>query len=152
MKPELQVNDADVKRVTQWIESIGVDKRQLWNTMEPVIREQMNREFSDENPNRWKALSPHYLQEKLAAGFPATIGVRTGNLKRAATDAAIVEKREEFMVYTINPGMDKSDEGPYFEDFHAKRKIFRHTTPYINKVYHEAAERWIKTDIDKGAV
>jgi phage gpG-like protein len=148
----IDVNDRDLQQVVKWIDSIGSNKKKLWKQMIPVMREQVSKEFSDANPNEWKALKPSYVQWKMDQGYPATIGVRTGNLKDAATTNALTTYTDEYLVYQINSNMATAAEGfNYFLDFNRKRKIFKHTERYMNSLYRQSAESWLNADISKGA-
>lgn len=45
-----------------------------------AIRERSVTKQADPSGNPWKRLSPRYLRRKLRQGYPATIGVRTGEM------------------------------------------------------------------------
>jgi hypothetical protein len=140
-KFDIEINQSDVDRTFKWIETRGNNTTKLWKAVTPIMRKQVEREFSDENPNRWKALSPRYLQEKLEAGYPATVGVRTGLLKRCATDKANIVYRKDYMLYSIGSQQER------FSDFNAKRKIFKHSQRYMQAMYKQVAQKWINEEV-----
>ncbi len=145
---KINVDELDVKRVFSWIMDASSNTRVLWNTVEPLMKMQVSRQFSDENPNNWKPLKQSYLDWKVSQGYPKTIGVRKGYLKEAATDKAIISKERNHMTYSINTDIAVQAEGyDYFSKFHKQRKIFKHTTRYMNKLYYEAAESWINNSL-----
>ncbi len=150
MKAQFQVNQSDINHIFSWIKATGERTSGLWERVEPMMKEQVRREFSDENPNNWRALSPKYLQWKMEQGYPATIGVRKGFLKMAATDRAVIKKGKDYFLYSVNMGIASQVEGfDYFSDFNRKRKIFKHTQRYMNTAYANAVEQWINQGIEE---
>ncbi len=140
----VKINIDDVNSVFGWIMKAGTDVDALWDRVIPVMKTEVAREFSDENPNKWKALSPLYKKWKMEQGYPEIIGVRTGTLKRAATAGAIIVRSPERLEYTIDTGPAVQQEGfNYFSDFDEKRKIFKHTRNVMSKHYREAAQKWM---------
>ena len=134
---------ADFTPTLEWLEKIkrGVgDARPLWVAMQPKVIEWIKQEFTDSNPNKWKKLSPKYLEWKLKNNFPATIGILTGDMLKAASDNAIVEMTERHMSVEVNQA-----EAPHSVFFHfgtkkmPARGIYKRTRLVIDS--------WLRDDI-----
>lgn len=141
MAAKLQVSQTDIDKVCGWISGIGQNTRDLWNKVVPVIKEAATLELSDANPNRWKPLSQKYLLWKKSKGYPSTIGVRTGFLKESTLEHPDIVYADKSMEYRV------VDSKGYFQFFHARRPLFKHTTNYIGEMYASAVRQWINSDI-----
>lgn len=117
------------------------DLRDVWNKIEPDVKDSIKFEFSKANPNKWSSLKPEYKAWKARKGYPITIGVMTGALKSAASDNAKIKKKRKEFLLTVNPnvaGYKGKKVGAYAHYFDSKRPMFGHTKNFINKIYKEA--------------
>lgn len=78
------------KQLSAFIAGIGdkvKDLSPIWNDVDAILRKHVKTRFSTRGGGRepWPPLSPSTLAAKKKAGYPATILVRTGKLKRALT-------------------------------------------------------------------
>lgn len=150
MSLKCEIDSKDIINVFGWIEKAGTNTFKLWKRVIPILREQAGREFTDENPNQWKALKPGYLKWKAEKGYPLTIGVRKGYLKRAATSNAIIIETESTLEYKVNHSLAfEAENKDYFRKFHEKRPIFNHSKRYLSGTYRKAAEDWINGEAKK---
>lgn len=145
MKFIVKLEEQDVNKVFNWVNKVGSDPTELWNILVPIIRKEADKEFTDSNPNNWKALTLKYKILKAKQGFPQTIGVRTGILKEAATTKATIIRSNGKLSYSVNNSMDKG----YFNYFQKRRNIFKYTKAYIKSIYKEVTQRWLNEDIKK---
>ncbi|PKL35870.1 MAG: hypothetical protein CVV44_20350 [Spirochaetae bacterium HGW-Spirochaetae-1] len=126
------------------------DAQGLYEQLVPELRQAVAYGFSDANPNNWAELSPGWLDEKRERGWPETIGVATGALKRAATVNAQIAVTKTHLTWGINEnesspghGIDGWTVGDYARDFHAVRPIFKSTMAFLRSVYKKAAQKWL---------
>jgi len=115
------------------------DARPLWVAMIPKIKEFVRDEFSGANPSNWPALTPKYRHQKAKQGFPHWIGVRTGNMKKAAGENAQIQLFHNKMEWRLNTGMTPTKSGkPYAAYFNEgtsnmpARPIFKSTQRRVN--------------------
>lgn len=133
----VRVSSKDKERLLSWIqdkESKFDDLRPVLNEMKPIAAKTVGREFSSKNPNAWSPLSPAYVKEKTEAGYPATIGVRTGGLKWAATTGAMITIDKRGLTWRVDMGHVNSEGervGDYAGDFNSTREIFIYTRRYL---------------------
>ena len=124
--------------------------RDVWNILEPDIKDSMRYEFSNSNPNKWERLNDKYKQWKKKKGYPITIGILTGALKKASTDSAVMKKQRKKFLYSVNMsirGYKGKATGDYAEYFNNKRPLFGYTKNFINNIYKEAVRKelaWAK--------
>ena len=123
------------------------DAKDLWKDLEPGIEKSINYEFSDANPNVWKPLTNKYLNWKIKKGYPGTIGILTGALKRAVTTDAKKEFAAKYLRWRMNtkiPGYKGKLTGEYGKYFHKARQIFRYTKSWFkNNVIKIAVKIWV---------
>lgn len=141
MKFKISANEKEIQNVLNWIGAIGQNTRDLWDIVVPIIREKTAEEFTDDNPNRWKELSPRYLEWKRAMGYPDTIGVATGLLRDTAINTQDIFYGDRELRYQVK------DSPGYFQDFHSKRPLFGYTRTHLETLYREAVQKWINNDI-----
>lgn len=123
------------------------DLKKVWDLLEPEINQSVKYEFSEANPNKWEKDSPSWIAEKTSQGYPATTGIYTGALKRAATDEAIKKKTNNTFYWAVNESVvnDFGDSvGDYAGHFAEDRPIFKYTQKFIVGVIKKAIRQWIK--------
>jgi hypothetical protein len=92
-------------------------------------------------------LKQRYREWKESEGFPSTIGILTGALKRSVTTEALVETDRKGILWRLNPdieGYGGQKTGEYAEDFHARRPIFGFSRAFIKNALMNAVNKWIK--------
>ena len=142
-------SDGSIKSILSWIDDKkqkATDPRGLWNELIPEIKQSIKYELSSGNPNDWPALSPEYLQEKREKGWPDTIGVATGSMKKALTDEAKVKVAKDYLFWGINEemiGNEGERVGDYAKDFDAFRPVFKYTIAFVNKIIQKAISKWM---------
>lgn len=140
-----------VKAIVEWINDVdsrAADARGVWNMLIPDIKDAIKYEFSDANPNDWPPLSKEYLEQKINDGWPATIGVRTGALRKASSDDAKIKMAQNSLSWGVNEEVFNAEGeavGNYAYDFHSNRPMFGFTVKYINESIDEAIINWITT-------
>lgn len=148
-----------VQYFVKWMKDVNVSIENtdvLWKSLDDDIIKAINYEFSDANPNRWNQLSQKYFVEKTAKGFPETIGVRTGSLKRAATTDAIKDYKKGIMEWAVNQNIQSGafgslkDKrvGDYDHYFNEVRPIFIYSIDFIEVEGKKAVEDYV-TSITK---
>jgi hypothetical protein len=140
-----------VKSILSWIDDVdtrAADARGVWKMLIPDLKQAVKYEFSDANPNDWPALSDDYREQKISEGWPATIGVRTGGLKKAASDEAKIKMTQNALSWGVDETVFNAEGeavGNYAHDFHENRPLFGFTAKYINESIDEAIMNWITT-------
>lgn len=140
---------SSVKAALEWVGTPlykSEDATALWEKLIPELRQSVAYEFSDANPNSWAELSPGYLEEKRELGWPETIGVATGALKRAVTVNAEIIAAKDHLTWGVNdnePGHDGMKVGEYAYDFHGTRPIFQKTKSFLRSVFKRSVEKWL---------
>lgn len=146
---KLEVNQKDINQVFSWIKEKGNNLDSLWNKIIPIMKDQVKYEFSDANPNRWKALSKTYKKWKEEHGYPSTIGVRKGTLKDAATNNAVIKKSKKYMEYGVDTDRVVENGIKYAFEFNKKREIFKYTHRYMDHLVDKAADEWIEKELKR---
>lgn len=134
--------------------------RPVFKRLVPVIKEAERYAFSEANPSGWPALKAQYKNWKISKGYPSTIGIRTGALKIAATDKAIVNAGRKRLTYGLNPatrGIQKGATakqknkrvGEYAHYFNERRPIFEYAAKYINDLTKRMIKEYIAMDKTK---
>ena len=147
---EINPNGEDsIKSILNWIENKkqkATNPKGLWNELIPEIKQSIKYELSSSNPNDWPTLSPEYLQEKREKGWPDTIGVATGSMKKALTDEAKVKVAKDYLLWAINEdirGNEGERVGDYAQDFDTFRPLFKQTIRFVNKIIQKAISKWM---------
>ena len=138
---------AMVARMTQAVKTSDNMSDTLMKLV-PDIQDILRFEFSDANPAGWDPLQPMYVRWKRERGYPTTIGIMTGALKRAATDDAIIDAQPQKLIYKINTSVENPDAivpvGDYAAKFAERRPIFIYVSERIRalvkKAVHDAVE------------
>lgn len=141
-------------------EKLADDGRPLWAELLQPIEDAMKYEFSAANPNNWPGLKPEYVNWKRSKGFPDTIGIMDGALKRAATSEAMTDLTKSALTWGVNPnvtGNKGRPVGDYAKYFHYKTKhtparpLFGFTKKWVkDNVIDLAVKLWVKTGWSKG--
>jgi hypothetical protein len=145
-----------IKHFHNWINDVEKaidDSKDLWKLLDSDIVKAVNYEFSEANPNSWKQLSQAYFTEKTAKGFPETIGVRTGSLKRAAAEDAIREYGKGVLGWAVNNNVTAGAfgslknlrTGDYAEEFNELRPIFVYSVDHIKREGSKAVEKYVQS-------
>jgi len=106
--------------------------------------------FSEANPNNWEAITAKYREWKTEHGYPETIGIMTGALKKSLTEDAVVETTKKSLLYTyneeeINPRTEKTV-GEYAIYFNNKREIMGFAESFIQEIIISSVQQ----EIDRG--
>ena len=128
------------------------DTRSIWRDLTPDIKNAIDSEFSDSNPNKWDSLTAAYKATKIKQGFPATIGVRTGSLRDAASKYAKVIYKPLGLNWALNENISSGQfgslknmtTGDYAKYFDKKREIFVYTSKWLSKIGRQAVKEYIK--------
>jgi hypothetical protein len=157
--------DTNFEPTRKWFENVkkGIgDARPLWIAMLPKIQEFTSYEFTSRNPNQWERISSKWQQWKVDHGFPATIGVYKGKLKKGAVDNAIIKVDEKQLIWKLNEtnvvsdpyksvkGRQSGGGYAYAQVFNKKRPIFKatvfrlNTDTYLKGLTFKSANAWIR--------
>lgn len=142
-------SEQSIRSVMDWVsraEERADNAEHLWESLIPTIRQSIKFELSDANPNSWPKLSPRYLDYKREMGWPLTIGVATGAMKKALTTNAKIKTTKDYLIWGIDGdaiGHDGMRVGDYAPDFHSVRELFGYTIDFIQQVIRDAITRWI---------
>lgn len=139
------------------------DTRSIWKELTPEIKKQINYEFSDANPNKWDPISAKYKATKIKQGFPVTIGVRTGSLRNAAGDNAIVTYKPSGIEWELNENITSGQfgslknitTGDYAKYFHGSpgdRPIYVYTVEWLNNIAKQAVKEYILKSAGDAAI
>lgn len=143
-------------------EDLANDGRSLWAELLQPIEDAMKYEFSDANPNNWPGLKADtgYVDWKRSKGYPVTIGIMSGALKRASTSEAVVKQTKDALNWGVNPdvrGYKGKPVGDYAEYFNDKtenspaRPLFGFTRKWVkDNIINEAVKLWVKIGWSKG--
>jgi hypothetical protein len=137
MSVKVEINRDDYNRFFRNIDKEFSNTSSLWKQLETEMRREADTEFSN-NANNWDRNTLETQIQKRRKGFPDLIGVGSGNLRKAATTNAIVEKTQNTFVYKLNEAMDKG----YFDFFNKKRPLFKHTNEFASKRFQELGNEW----------
>lgn len=138
--------DGSIKQTLKWVEDITAnvsDPTPFFKGLVPDIKDALRFTFSEGNPNQWIPLGAKYKAWKATSGFPVTIGILTGAMKRSWVETPEISMIKKKMKYTF----DKTEVGyqgkplvEYIDKFNEKRPIL----PY--------SIRWIKKNMKKVAL
>lgn len=164
-QPNGAASIAAIKKKLQGIVYITDDIKSYHAILKREAQKAFRYTFSDANPNHWTAISPTWAEFKASKGYPTTIGIMTGALKTAFTDAARVESdrnrfRYQFDKSVVNPysgpGMFSSfgkggakTVGEYAESFDARRPIMNYAESYMQSVLNQALSETIREAVGK---
>lgn len=146
----IQLDKRHQDELLRWIEDKKArlsDFRPLFATLRPIIDSQVKEEFSVANPNDWKALSPQYRAEKVAAGYPDIIGWRTGGLRHASTEGALLELDKTTLKWKVDLDHVNSEGervGDYALTFNLVRRQFQYSVRYLNTLLRETVAEWVR--------
>ena len=140
-----------VKDMLSWVENMAKtvdDGRDIFRMLIPIISQTLKYEFSDANPNSWDALKSNYMKWKTKKGYPTTVGIMTGALKRSLTTDAKTKVRKHKLEYKMNPsitGYKGRMVGQYAQYFNKARKIFIFTKTFINdNIKKQVINVWLR--------
>ena len=131
------------------------DTRSLWRDLTPDIKNAVDSEFSDANPNNWEPIQANYKATKIRQGFPATIGVRTGSLKAAASKHAKIVYKPLGLNWELNENISSGQfgslgnktTGDYAKYFHEEqyqgRTIYVYTLQWLSEIGKKAVKEYI---------
>ena len=131
------------------------DTRSIWRDLTPDIKNAIDTEFSDSNPNGWDSLQASYKATKIRQGFPATIGVRTGSLRDAASKYAKIVFKPLGLNWALNENvssgqfgslknMTTGDYAKYFNDEEYQgREIYVYTLKWLSNIGKKAVKEYI---------
>lgn len=143
-------------------EKLADDGRPLWAELLQPIEDAMSYEFSHANPNNWPGLKPETIDWKRSKGFPDTIGIMDGALKRASTNEAVIDSTKEALLWGVNPnvtgykGAPVGDYAQYFNDgsqdgTNPARPLFGFTKKWVkNNIIDLAVKLWVNIGWSKG--
>lgn len=156
-----------IRAALKWFESIeqkSNDATPLWKALTPGIKKAVNYEFSEANPNKWAPISDRWKNWKNQHGYPTTIGIRTGSLKRAVSDDAKVEYLPHKMNWMLNESIDAGNwgridqvgdspfgpntdkvVGDYAHKFDEGRHVFIYTFEFIQVTLRNAVKKFVKS-------
>jgi len=128
------------------------DTRSIWKDLTPDIKNAIDSEFSDSNPNGWDSLQASYKATKIRQGFPPTIGVRTGSLRDAASKYAKVVFKPLGLNWELNENISSGQfgslknmtTGDYAKYFDKKREIYVYTLKWLEGIGKQAVKEYIK--------
>ena len=132
------------------------DTRSIWDDLTPDIKNAVDSEFSDSNPNKWDAIQASYKATKVRQGFPATIGVRTGSLRDAASKYAEIVYKPLGLNWALNENISSGqfgslenkttgDYAKYFNDEEYQgRTIYVYTLKWLEDIGKKAVTEYIK--------
>lgn len=145
--------EALVARMTQGVKNADNVSDTLMMLV-PDIQDILRFEFSDANPAGWDPLKSSYVRWKRERGYPTTIGIMTGALKRAATDDAIIEAQPQKLIYKINPSVENPETiepvGEYAHKFAEKRPIFIYLKERMRQIVRKAVREAIDIGFGRG--
>lgn len=127
-------------------EQSASDMRGVWPGIIEDLRDAMRFSFSESNPGKWGKLKDPYRNWKIKKGYPATIGIRTGDLKKSFTEDARTKIERLKFSYTYGSGKTVSE---YAQHFSNKRPVFNYARAYINKISKQAVEKAIADGFKK---
>ena len=126
------------------------DLRPLWTAVEPQVRKFAKHEFDGSNPNLWMELKPSYREIKVKQGYPATIGVRTGKMRDAASKDALVKIKRSLMSYRLNNSVAVDTSGVnYAKYFDKARKIYRFSQKRVVSFINGTSLKYINAMLGK---
>jgi hypothetical protein len=141
-----------LKRMSQ-VEQNADDMSTTFKKIIPDIKAAFRYEFSEANPSGWKALSKKYRQWKIDNGYPATIGIKTGALKRALVEEPMIKIDKRSLIYGVNDSMTNEDGenvGDYAKEFNRQRKIMPYVKKFIRGIVKSAVAAAIKRGFTNG--
>lgn len=129
--------------VIKWLDKLrqgSGDARPLWTAMIPKIQEFVSYEFHPtiDDHKGWASLKEKYKEMKMKYGYPPGIGVRTGKLRSAAGQKAIIKMTEKSLIWKLNEAIPVEDGIPYARNFHEgqdkipARPIYKYTALRVN--------------------
>jgi len=124
----------------------AADLRPVWDAITPDMKQSLKFEFSNANPNGWAGLEQKYVSWKRKQGYPDTIGIMTGALKKSLTQTPKIKKRKKFMIWKPDgnvEGFEGKKVKTYMGFFNAKRPIFGHTVKFIARTVRKAVFKYV---------
>src|SRR4030042_1380412 len=131
------------------------DMTDVWRAITPDIKEIMAYTFSDANPNKWSKLTAKYRNWKIKHGYPATIGILTGALKKSLVDDPDIKLLKQKMIYKYNEnitGYGGKKTSDFAEYFNAKRNVMSYPRVKLNEIIKRAAKAHVRKHTKWGTV
>jgi hypothetical protein len=117
------------------------DMSMAFREIVPEIQDLLRYTFSDANASDWQPLKDSYRNWKIKHGYPATIGIRTGDLKKSVSDAAKVEIGKQKMRYSYNTSIGSVEN--YAGYFNKRRPIMDYARERIDDIATRAVNQEI---------